>query len=481
MAEGHAAEERLAELIWRTIKLRVSLLVVTALVLLVVWSALSSGDARAQQVDIEFCRKLAAESTVLPFAPTSADTLCVARTARNDVEAARITNERRRIDWLGMVGTDQNAAARLLRDYAGKKAEFDAYDESRRASYPLQMQLSSGYSVATATLNGQVVAKILPFCVMGVLSLVILLGFQQAAYRRQLVKLLRENRTDSDRALSDSRSQFFGGVVEGAGLGEMFVLSPEGLVVGGLYALLLIPFGAVLFTYAADIVNLTSSIFLSFPCAVLGASFVLATLLWRVRAIYQLHGAAAKDFRRKAACGLRSRMGRRVQGAVAIIAGVSFLFPWASSGGPSPLSGLGLLLRQRSVVRVGQFVIYPLDLRILFEVRIQLVCAILFLLSVGLNAALGSSNKMVLARALRRAQTLLAVLMLFLSLNFLLYIGILEVGGGLTDNTFVTNFLEKVAGLPMSFYDPSYGFVIFLLCCFPLIWLSLRESPSPID
>jgi len=48
MSKVNDSEERLAELIWRTVKLRVSLLVLTILVLLVVWSAMASGKKQAR-------------------------------------------------------------------------------------------------------------------------------------------------------------------------------------------------------------------------------------------------------------------------------------------------------------------------------------------------------------------------------------------------------------------------------------------------
>jgi hypothetical protein len=52
------SEIRLAELIWRTIKLRASLLVLALVVLLIVWSSLVNGNQEAHKIDVAFCGDL---------------------------------------------------------------------------------------------------------------------------------------------------------------------------------------------------------------------------------------------------------------------------------------------------------------------------------------------------------------------------------------------------------------------------------------
>jgi hypothetical protein len=58
MASSNESEIRLAELIWRTVKLRLSLLVLAIVVLLVVWSSLLNGNQEAQKIDTKFCEYL---------------------------------------------------------------------------------------------------------------------------------------------------------------------------------------------------------------------------------------------------------------------------------------------------------------------------------------------------------------------------------------------------------------------------------------
>ena len=62
-------ETRISELLWRTIKLRASLLALATVVSLIVWSAVLSGDQRANLVDAEYCQKLVAlgDSSIAPI------------------------------------------------------------------------------------------------------------------------------------------------------------------------------------------------------------------------------------------------------------------------------------------------------------------------------------------------------------------------------------------------------------------------------
>jgi hypothetical protein len=75
-------------------------------------------------------------------------------------------------------------------------------------------------------------------------------------------------------------------------------------------------------------------------------------------------------------------------------------------------------------------------------------------------------------------QGALAIVILFLSLNFLLYLGILQYGRNLADNPFLAHFYDHQQGFPMNFYVPSYGFVIFLASSFALIALTFHREES---
>jgi hypothetical protein len=444
--------------------------------LLIVWSALVNGDKRAREVDIQFCQESVAQTNKeLPILSVSADVWCSPENARNYDEGARVANE---IILKGSAAADKkDAAEKLLQKYIATKKRLAEYDEKRRAAYPLQIQLSSEYSGSSVILNGQFVAKLIPFCVLIVLTIVILLGFQQAAYKQQLVFLLGDdNATATDRLLRLARGQFFAGVTKGrTSFSRHLILTPERLAMGSLYVLLFAVFSAVLFAYIATIINLTDSIFVSYPFAVYAAAFVLGCLSLRTR------GSYLECFRARNVAPRVNliRRPRTIRAWVVVLAAIGFftlLLPWASSTGSIPsLRGFEFLFPQHTIAQFGPVLMYSLDPRTFLEVRFQVWIALLFLLISALHGVHPFSGNLFVARALRKARAWLAILVLFLSLNYLIYMAILEYGGELEDNPLLSHLFSNDQGYPMNFYNPAYGFLIFLACCFILIWLSLRR------
>jgi hypothetical protein len=167
---------------------------------------------------------------------------------------------------------------------------------------------------------------------------------------------------------------------------------------------------------------------------------------------------------------------------LAVVGFVSLVLPWANGPGFSGhfLRGFRFLLRQPILNQVGDVIFVSIDPSIFLEIRIQVTFALLFLLVCGLSGGRGLRGNELFSTPFRRAQKMLAILVLFLSLNYLLYMAILEGGSELEDNPFLTKWFSKAYGMPMNVYDPSYGFLIFLACCFGLIWLTFREQRSSI-
>jgi hypothetical protein len=465
VAKEHSGEERLAELTWRTVKLRVSLLVLTILSLLIVWSALTGGDKQAREIDIKFCQQLIGESNERMQGNLETEVWCTPDGARNYVEGKRSANQIILMGSEALEESNKEAADKLLKQYVETNKVFAEYDAKRRAAYPLQIQLSSEYSGGHVILNGRFVAQLLPFCVLIVLSVVVLLGFQQKVYQHQLSSLLSESHDEQDRELRIARGQFFAGIVQGRSstISSYLVLSPERLATGTLYLFSLTLFFCVLFAYISKLVNLTDSVFFSYPCAVLVAVFVLTFWLSRTRRHYtQFYRPMA----RVTQVGHRIAMLRRTHWLkiVLVVVGiVSLVLPWASGPGfhGNFLRGFRFLLRQPILNQVGDVIFVPIDPSIFLEIRIQVAVALLFLLVCGLSGGLELRGNKWHSTPFQKAQKMLAILVLFLSMNYLLYMAILESGGVLEDNPFLSQWVSKAHGMPMSLYDPSYGFVIF--------------------
>jgi hypothetical protein len=133
MPDSDQSLERLAELIWRTVKLRVALLVAGAVLLLITWSGLSNGNADANKLDIEYCTHVEQETSdaLEKLAPSWKDRssfYCSPANARLTIESGRAFST-----ILPLEGEP----------FERQKSELADYDRKRRAAYKLEIGLSS--------------------------------------------------------------------------------------------------------------------------------------------------------------------------------------------------------------------------------------------------------------------------------------------------------------------------------------------------
>jgi hypothetical protein len=223
MENKNESEIRLAELIWRTVKLRVSLLTLVIVVLLVVWSSLLNGNQEAQKIDVKFCgylvdnhntlqQRLTAEvnktlkpvQAKLPPVTFSAEDTCGSGSSRTWIEITRQTDEELPPEHLLDFSPDY-----IKQSEDEKTKAFADYDIQRHTAYRLQIQLSSEYSGSTIIVNALTVAKGIPFCTFLILAVVLILGFQQSAYRRRL-RILLLSKSGDHLNESMAETQFFG-------------------------------------------------------------------------------------------------------------------------------------------------------------------------------------------------------------------------------------------------------------------------------
>jgi hypothetical protein len=115
------------------------------------------------------------------------------------------------------------------------------------------------------------------------------------------------------------------------------------------------------------------------------------------------------------------------------------------------------------------------------EIRLQLMVVAVFLVSCVFNSFLAGRPRTVWTATVRAGNPLLGLITVFLALNYLLYMGTLEYGaltGTDFDSSLLTTSFGQAGGFPMSLYDPAYGFVVFLLSCLILVWISLRQDDT---
>ena len=498
---SNKSEIRLAELIWRTVKLRVSLLALTIVVLLVVWSSLVNGNQEAQKIDTKFCEYLVDSQNALqkrlaeevnkslesrPDIPKSKPILwsveeqCRSLPSRTWIEITRNTDES--LPWA--VNSPVEYIAKATDE---KRKAFADYDSQRHAAYRLQIQLASEYSGSTIVVNALTVAKVLPFCVFLVLAVVIVLGFQQSAYRRQLRTLIKTKHGDN---LSEviAETQFFAAPIddESSRLNRYLAVSPTDLATSALSVALILLLVGIVWTFLLNLVQLTDSIVLSYPFALYASVVLLCSVLVMTRRSYIGFAQSTAAHREPKSNRQLSNESKWVTFSFIILAAISVAFPWARQAGDEEefLRGFEFLLNQRPTGQILNYSTYLLSPPVFRDVRIQVTIAAIFVVLCALDILCGFPHIKRIALFLREIRRLFASCVLVLAVYYLLYMVFLEY-----ESLFWVPWLDKFGlqgpadtkGYSMLWYDPAYGFWIFLVSCFMLIWLSLTTSTVRLD
>ncbi len=483
MADLGTDEKRISELLWRTIKLRASLLLISIVILLIVWSAVLSGDQRAKMVDVEYCQKLVAMNNASMAAATKSahagpaidvTFTCTEGTARYSLEGARASNA-----LFPEVLANSSEAAR--KPYFDTQNLLSEYDSKRKSSYDFRIQLSSEVSSGEMFVNGLTVAEIILFVILGVVAIAIILGFQQEAYKAQLTAFTDDDKSAT--ALALVRTQFFTfstvAVRQNVRRIKWPVLSAEGLVIWGLTAGLALTWGGLLSAFAENVIHLTDSILFNYLSNLYGFAFLLAFWLVYTRRVYRETLELHAD--RTGAQALKQFFSRPLAEFCLVAAAfAALLLPWASSDLALPsLRGYFFIFPEQPKAGFGGVSTFAINPRLFSELRWQFAVALMFVLLCGADVFLARIAKPLRSwvHALRAS---LAVATLFYSLNLLLYMGILEYEAirgsswGLSNMIF-GSLAGRGVGWPLDFYDPSYGFFVFLAASSVLIWLSLHD------
>jgi hypothetical protein len=504
MGSPNESEIRLAELIWRTAKLRVALLIFAIVVLLIVWSSLLNGNQEAQKIDSKFCeylvdshnsvqKRLVKEanksSESRPDMPKleplllSSEDQCHIGTARNWIEITKDTDEQ--LPFQTSINPSLDFMAKAEDE---KRRAFADYYMQRHEAYRLQIQLSAEYSGSTIIVNALTVAKVIPFCVFLLLTIVLILGFQQTAYRRQLRALVLK-KTGDELSLAMAETQFFAASLDPdpSHPEKCLAVSPIGLTITVVSAALLLLTTIIVWTFLLTLVQLTDSIILSYPFMLYASVILLSGILIITRESY-LRGAESDTERDKRNYANPLSPGSKWLTLVsASVAGFSLVFPWATESNSDEgafLRGFEFLLNQRPTGHLLGFTTYALSPSIFRDVRIQVNVAVAFLVICLADVLLPLCRIKTIMVFLHQVRRLLAVCVLILSVYYLAYMAFL-----LYESTYWVPWLDKLGyqgsptakGWSMMFYDPAYGFWMFLLCCLLLIWLSLKNTPDRLS
>ncbi len=498
MSDNHESEIRLAELIWRTVKLRIAILTLAIVCLLIVWSALITGNRDAEKVDHSFCVSLVEQQnnieqsltdqadksrkTTMAHPALDPNLFCEGRDDRSWIETVR--NSSIISPLTGSSLPDKVKAILNQRDQA-----FADYDIQRRAAYRLTINLSAEYSGGSVQGNALSVAETLPFCVFIALTVFVILGFQETRYRLQLRSLVSKSGSGGlqHADLVISKAQFFTGTTRAtdSSFSRHFVCSPEQLTITALFIATLILLVKVMSLFILGLLYLTDTLLSSYPFELYLALSVLGCIsIFTWRSYFPRSKTYSFTSRwLEALRGLTSRWPTFYsvgQGVLAALGILTLFLPWATEWSlfsTNTMRGYEFLLGDATSKETSTAIVwYQINPTLFREMRFQLCLALLFLVVCGFYSVVRERLlSRPIARVLSRARMILAALVLFFAMYFLLFLGILQY-----ESVMDTPWLDSLphiegtaVGASLMLFNPAVGFWIFLFCCLTLALFSL--------
>lgn len=199
------AGQRFSQLVGRTFRMKISVLVLLLVALFVLWSTLTSGRQKAEQVDKEFCHQLVNDTYYWPTGLFASS--CEPFFSAQDI----IHRTRHKHDYdPAPQGTSSEVEAQL-HQWTQHVEQFQEYDQKRRSAY--RIDLSLPYAKGPISLDGALVSDIWPFCALLALAVSLALGFKQRCYEIHLAALLREITPKNARAREFALSEFHAGTL----------------------------------------------------------------------------------------------------------------------------------------------------------------------------------------------------------------------------------------------------------------------------
>lgn len=197
-------QERFAKLIGHTFRLKISILVLVLVALFVVWSALTSGRQKADEVDKEFCQQIAKDPyySTLGLFSSSCE---VITSVQSTIQTARHLHD-------GDFSDTSNKTPEKLREMLyvsmAHTQQFQEYEDRRREAY--RINLSLPYTKAVF-LDGVLVSDLWPFCALLAVYAALALSFKQSCYEIHLAALIQSVETKGTRARDFALAEFLPG------------------------------------------------------------------------------------------------------------------------------------------------------------------------------------------------------------------------------------------------------------------------------
>jgi hypothetical protein len=236
MADAQAEQQRFCELIRRTVRAKISILVLMLVVLFVIWSALSGGEQKAEEVDVAFCLQVIQDPYYYPSG-TGAE-YCKLYTAKGTIQTARHAHDN---DPPPPETAPPEELRKQVDDFLDHAQQFKDYDWNRRQAYGIHLSLP--YIQGPVPLNATFISVVWPFCALLALAAVVALKFKQTCYEIHLSALLA-NTKSGENSKNFALTEFLAGQISEVNprqeprvflYGKPIGLFPDVVVSGGLF------------------------------------------------------------------------------------------------------------------------------------------------------------------------------------------------------------------------------------------------------
>jgi hypothetical protein len=181
-------QRRFTQLAQHSFRVKVAVLLLLLASLFAVWSTLTNGSMKAEEVDKAFCSQIIKDPYYGPLevhGDRSCDPVLLLPFTINEARHHH-DNDPPHPSTKSPQDVQKN-----LNEWLTHAQQFDDYDWNRRQAY--RIELSLPYTKSPVYLNGSLLSDMWPFCMLLALSVAVALGFRETCYEIQLSALIRED------------------------------------------------------------------------------------------------------------------------------------------------------------------------------------------------------------------------------------------------------------------------------------------------
>ncbi len=471
-----AGQERLADLIWRSYKLKIIVLVASLLCLQLISSGLRNGRKIEEEINKRSVEARLQWTSKIPSAVPHKAVL-------SDPTMAGLADEAELRVYayiLPMLPSNDPKSQAVIDSLHSRYRQLQGFVGERENAYNLDFGIP--YLKSSVLINVLLLMDLWPILLLCSLATVFAISMRQRAYEIVLSKIIREAGGANERAIQSAFTGYLAGelrteVLAGKRVSvyiPSLILLPEPFITTCLFLALLYFSARMPGTNMPSMFQLSSTI-VGYHTVVMCVGALLVLILFKTKSYYASEVQRATGTRVLGWLGLKTARYVRafkslcsrpnVRHAGTRILGIttlgSLFLPWVGNWGTF---GFQLFLAQSPISQSGKLTFYRMDPTILGEVRLQLAVAIAFVMLMLFG---GTFRRY--AIKVRRISYYLSIAILLMIANFLIYLVVLDYTQQreLVNAVFSMMFnpagpVEGARGLPLVLQYPMYGFFLFI-------------------